>query len=211
MRISAILIGLLFTSACMSEGDPVESLQSRAVAADVLVTEVQGYAPTSLARMPDTGSAQFNGYSALVIDPVAALDVDDILLLGDATLNVTFADAGTVTGYADNFEGIVGTGNVSQLANASGSIQIGDVDSSIGQGRPANEWTSNYGGTVTVNGQPYTVSCTLDGGFFGNRTSQPDPDTIIKGIAGNDFDGLSVNGNGGLAPVGFEVFGTNPV
>ena len=211
MRISIALTCLLFTSACMSEGDPVISLQDRAVAADALVAEVQGYAPTSLARMPDTGSAQFNGYSAIVIDPVAALETDDILLLGDATINVTFAGAGSVTGHADNFEGIVGTGSVSQLADASGRIEIGDVDSSIGQGRPANEWTSNYGGTVTVNGQPYTVSGTLDGGFFGNRTSQPDPDTIIKGIVGNDFDGLSVNGNGGFAPVGFEVIGTNPV
>jgi hypothetical protein len=94
--------------------------------------------------------------------------------------------------------------------SATGGIDIGNVDSSIGQGRPANEWTSDYAGTITVQGQTYVVSGTLDGGFLGNRTSQPAPETFIKGIFGNDTAGQSIDGGGGFAPVVFEVVATNP-
>jgi len=161
--------------------------------------------------MPTTGAAQFNGYSAVVIDPIASLEIDDILLLGDTTIQVTFAGAGTVTGQADNFAGIVGSGTVSQLASTSGVIQIGNLDSSIGQGRPANEWEANYAGTLHVDGVNYQITGTLDGGFLGNAVNKPAPESFIKGIAGSDFDGIATTGGGSIAPVGFEVGATNPL
>ena len=211
MRIMLSLPVLAVLSACGSSStSDLATLQGRAIAAENMAEELNGLSPTSRSRMPTTGAAQFNGYSAVIIDPIAGLNVDDILLLGDSTIQVTFAGAGTVTGQADNFAGIVGSGGVSQLVPTSGVIQIGNVDSSIGDGRPANEWQANYGGIIRVDGVDYAITGTLDGGFLGNAVSTPAPESFIKGIVGNDFDGIATTGGGSTSPVGFEIIGLNP-
>lgn len=211
MKYFAIIACAALAACGPSPEDELASLQSRAIAADQMAEDLALLSTTSKGSMPTTGSAQFNGYSAVIIDPVLGLDVDDILLLGDATIHVTFAGGGTVTGTADNFGGIVGSGAVSQIATTSGSIDIGNSSSGIGQGVPANEWNADYEGTVIVNGTSYTLTGTLDGLFLGNAVNKPAPETFIKGIVGNDLDGFAVTGTGGIAPLGFEIIGTNPL
>lgn len=159
--------------------------------------------------MPTTGSAEFRGYSAIFIDPVLATDDDDVVMLGDVTMTVTFANSGTVTGTADNFDAVLGDGPTGRLASVSGSIAIGGNNSAIGDNRDANEWNSDYAGTLTVEGETYTITGDLDGGFLGNRPGRP-PATYIKGIYGIDNSGLSFDSDGDDAPVSFEILGTNP-
>lgn len=83
-----------------------------------MLTELQSLARTMFARMPTTGSAEYNGYAAMKIDPVARIIADNILLLGDATVNVQFDGAETVTNRGDNIDAILWTGIAKGLSRS---------------------------------------------------------------------------------------------
>ena len=213
MRFVSVLgcgFGLVFMAGCMSSGSDTAALEARVVAADEMLAGLQELSPTSPNRVPTTGAATFQGFSGLIIDPVLGLDIDDVVLLGDVALEVSYTNPGAVTGVANNFEGIVGTGDVSAIVPTSGAIQIGQTATGIGQGRPANEWTSDYAGVITVDGEQYEVSGELEGGLLGNRSSDPTPERFVKGIFGQDLDGVAVTESGSSVPVAFEVIATNP-
>ena len=211
MRYIFVLIGLSL-SACGSSGSEpsVDALQARAADSDQMIERLRALSPTSERRVPTTGTAQFTGYSGLIIDPVFGSNLDDVVMLGDVTLEVSYADAGQVTGQATNFDAIVGTGDVSIITPASGTIFIGQTSSGIGGDRPRNEWQSDYAGRVRVGDDTYDVTGTLEGGLLGNRVSDPTPDRFVKGIFGNDFTARAFPSGGGQVPAVFEVVAENP-
>lgn len=156
------------------------AFQICAAAGDAMVTELQSLAPTAFARMPTTGSAEYNGYTGMKIDPVVRITADDILLFGDATVNVQFDGAGKVTGRVDNIGAIPVTGIGQSFETVAGAIIIWTASSGIGGSQTANQWGANYEGTLSLPGETYEVSGSLDGIFLGNRTSSPLPEDIVK-------------------------------
>ncbi|WP_051067959.1 hypothetical protein [Octadecabacter antarcticus] len=77
--------------------------------------------------------------------------------------------------------GIVATGRAAPLQfMPDGAIIIWTASSGIGGSQTANQWGANYEGTLSLPGETYEVSGSLDGIFLGNRTSSPLPKDIVK-------------------------------
>lgn len=202
MRLIA-LVSLAALAACNSNTSNEQQAFDRATQAQVMLEELEGFAPTQTFRMPTDGTATFNGYSTLRLSTVPNIEVDDVLMLGLAELEVSFDQPGPVTGTVSDLDALVPRGGTTELQAVSGLIDIGGNNSVITD----NIWAADYEGDLSWAAGSVSLDGTMDGVFLGNRTS--DPDNIIKGVIGGDLDGLAVNGDGGLTQVEFYVYGTD--
>ncbi|MFQ1700572.1 hypothetical protein ACJ5NV_08250 [Loktanella agnita] len=116
-----------------------------------------GMAPTPDAAMPDVGSATFDGFVIMQVEPTGSI----LGLVGDATVTVGFG-AAAISGRMDNFFGRETGGDI---ANYSGTISIDGGTIGVAQ---ANAVTLDYGGVLSGPGDTLVVGGTMDGAFLGN-------------------------------------------
>lgn len=213
---AAALVGVVCLSACGAGTDFVaEAELARIDEADAMLTRIYGnpnitsddMPGTAWNSMPDNGSADFEGYATILIDPVAPTNSDDIVVIGDAGLTAEFGSGGAVTGRVDNLFGIVGADAAAQGMTATGAIIIGNSDTQIGPGgaRPGllpNEWVADYTGTLGVGGSSYVLAGVLDGTFLGTAPGQG-PDGVIRATEAVDV------GVSGTAPYVIAIIAEN--
>ncbi len=199
-------LSLLATSALLAAcggGDALLEMNHQSVraghAAD-LYSEISAFPGTAYTAMPTSGSATFQGYAVIGIDPVPGPQGDDLAILGDLELTAEFDGRGRVTGVADNMSAQTGSSGQSAVE---GSIHIGARDSQIGHDAGApdrllrpNEWVADYGGTLDVDGSRYTLAGELDGQFHGTQVGQ---DSVIRGVTGADSGTTSTGGTYGIS------------
>ena len=217
----AIIASAIFSLTAACGGGSGKSAQDL-FASDARSTDIQGnrinaLPGTRFSAMPTEGSAVFNGYAALAIDPVAATNNDDIIVLGDLRLTANF-DAATITGDVTDMRGATDFESVDNytLVDVDGTIEIGGRQSLIGvdpddnlQDRP-NQWFADYQGDLEIEDNSYAVGGTLLGDFRGTRLTPQSGQSPIKALIGTDEDGYAaINGNIEEVPVTFGVFGAN--
>lgn len=164
-----------------------------------LANEISQMHPTAFRAMPITGSAEFTGTGNLYIDRNRDTQGDGLFLIGDATLIADFENS-TLTGVVDDLQGATNVRLNSQgkvvrrdvrSIDASGSIELGNMESVIGRGdgtrtsRP-NDWFADYGGTVQVGGEAYVLDGEVSGQFYGTRVNNPNTDIPTKALAGGE-------------------------
>ncbi|AKS45706.1 hypothetical protein SAMN05444287_0804 [Octadecabacter temperatus] len=204
MRILALLPALIGLAAC---GGDTESQQqaafNRATAAQTMLDEVTGYAPTTVERMPTSGMATFDGYATMRVSTIPSTDIDDVLLLGLTHLEVRFDQPGPVTGTVSDLDALIPNPVSPELQQVSGTITIGGNDSIIVE----NQWAADYEGDLSWASGGVSLDGDLVGQFQGNRTS--DPDNIIKGTIAGDPTGVGLTDSGSLATVELYIYGTD--
>ncbi|MFT4699516.1 MAG: hypothetical protein ACI9ND_000348 [Yoonia sp.] len=162
-------------------------VRTRVIGDSVLGRE--GLSGTAFDAVPRSGRAVFKGVVIL-----AAIDPTDenvgFALVGRSDVTVDFGSGrNNVRGTLDEFQssregdGILDVSGVVQLQNG----VVGAV--------LQNEFTVDYSGNVTVEGDRYTVSGDLDGRFRGTRTDPNAGQSTVRAIAALDVNG-SVRGNG---------------
>ena len=185
-----------------------------AIDAQTQLERLEGFDPTTENNMPDTGSASYTGFAQMTLGYNSVSNISTVGILADATLEVDFSGAGTVTGRLDGFEAVSGAGSDLQtFVPASGSIIVGHGESLVGTTGANNAWAADYRGNINVDGTNYTVDNVLVGGFLGNRVSDPTPERITKGIAGSNVvlpPQYAVSDNGSITPFEIAVFGETP-
>ncbi|WP_143849570.1 hypothetical protein [Octadecabacter ascidiaceicola] len=138
-------------------------------------------------------------------------EFDNIAIVADASMTAEFSGTGTFTGSITNFEAVTSAGTDTQtLVPASGEILIGQDESLIGTGTLNNALAADYAGGFTVDGTSYTVDGVIIGQFIGNRTSDPTPAGITKGVVGGNTTlstQYAVTDTGALTAFELTVFG----
>lgn len=135
--------------------------------------------------MPDSGTAFYDGLVRVDLNTTGA----DTILFGQARVEADF-DAQSLSGDVSD---VVGRDSGGDVAAYAGDLALTNGD--IGVNRP-NDFTLDYGGTLTGNGETIALSGTLAGDF------KADP---ILGLLGSDtspiatVDGLGVTGAVGMA------------
>lgn len=213
MKHMIVVTGCALMSACGPTTGVQEVTWDRAVVAQRQLERLDELAPTTENNMPSTGTASYTGSAVIAIDPRSFSEIDNIGIVGDATLEVSFSGPGTVTGRIDNYQAVTGAGSDLQFrVPASGRIDIGLDESQVGTATANNNWGADYRGNINVDGRNYTVDGILTGGFLGNRTSDPTPERITKGIVGTNVPlatQYAIPDTGLPAPIEITVFGEN--
>lgn len=211
------LLPALFLCVAAAACGPSEGFQQvpwdMAIDANTQLERLQGLAPTTENNMPTTGSASYTGSALLRLDPNTFAEFDDIAIVADAAIDVDFSGAGNVTGRIDGYEAVTGAGTALQTrVPSSGEILIGEDESLVGTAGLNNAWAADYRGNINVDGTNYIVDNVLIGGFLGNRTRDPTPERITKGIVGG-IDTLPpqfATSNGVRTPFDIVVIGETP-
>jgi len=110
--------------------------------------------PTAAGNVPTSGTVQYSGIGSVNVDTSAT---DSLIANGQATVDVTFGPASTVSGQIDQFV------NGSDIPVA-GSIALAHSGVITG-----NTVAATANGTLTDNGVATTVAATGNGAFFGTN------------------------------------------
>jgi hypothetical protein len=158
MRIAILGSALAVTFLAGCDGSTLATgerdYDSVAQAYDDMRADVLAMPVSSFRTMPTTGTATYDGYSTISINPGTSRNT---ALVGDATLRADFGN-GSLTGTLDNFIGQVNGGTIQDYA---GSIDIRDGE--IGVVRAEN-LTADIKGAVSV---PGGDSVAVNGGIEG--------------------------------------------
>lgn len=210
---------LALTAACGGSGSgtmtpvtPIDEFRDRLEADQALADRVNKLAGSKFDAIPDAGTGRFEGPAGIFIDPVVARDSDDVVLIGDATLNANFG-AGTVRGYVNNLQGVTGDAIIPEsddLYDVAGRVTIGGNGSEIGGASP-NRFSTSYSGRLTTPDEVYRLRGTLDGQFVGTRVNNPNTTFPIKALTASDFGGIALDSDGDDAAVQFEIIAVNPI
>jgi hypothetical protein len=122
-------------------------------------------------NLPDSGSVTYTGF--------VGGEVDGAGLVGELTLNTTFAaaDTGSVTGSATGFEHETDGAYTGTLDVIGGVIFDGGTPSD------ADVLSADLNGDLQNGGMTYATDITLDGSFFGGTDNGSDDPTAVGGAA----------------------------
>ena len=122
-------------------------------------------------NLPESGSVTYTGF--------VGGEVDGAGLVGELTLNATFApsDTGSVTGSATGFEHETDGAYTGTLDVTSGVIFDGGTPSN------ADVLSVDLNGDLQNGGMTYATDITLDGSFFGGADNGSDNPTAVGGAA----------------------------
>ena len=208
------LLGLV--AACGGTQSALGDFEDRIQVGRDQAARINALPGTAFRAMPTSDSAVFTGSAGLIIDPVAATDDDDIVVIGDTRMTADF-DAGTMTGTITNMQAATDiTDNSADISGVDGIIRIGDNTSIIGDDvddnltNQPNEWYADYAGTLEINSDTYQVEGNVSGRFLGTRVTPRAGLSPVRAIVGTDDDGFAVmNGAVEEVPVTLELGGEN--
>ena len=154
-----------------------------------LAGEVLGFSRTRAENFPTTGSASFEGSSQILISPVE--NDGYYFVIADSHIVADFVsarEAGSITGSLDNFivRHIDGNGD-REFYEANGAINIGGVESSIGDDDGVDGYTpyvfgTDFEGFVQTPEGGIRVIGDLSGQLNGNRVGLPEGEPVVKGL-----------------------------
>jgi hypothetical protein len=135
-------------------------------------------------NLPESGGVTFTGF--------VGGDVDGATLIGELTLNATFAaaDTGSITGSATGFE--------HETDGAyTGTLDVDPMTSFIIPGTMSSDadvLTVDLSGNLQNGGMTYATDITLEGSFFGGADNGSDDPTAVGGAAFGDVGADSFDG-----------------
>lgn len=141
-------------SACQkSPCDDLSATGGQSAAANQMLTCVDSLRPTTVAQMPTSGSATYNGFVSGQFAPTAATTDN---LIGDAVLTANFSGLGSVSGTLSNFNSTL-QGNMAGTLSLTSGVIAGNLVS-VG-----------VNGTLTGSANAVTFATSGAGTFLGDN------------------------------------------